>query len=134
MNHLSVEKACFIIVKAREYHAKTEPDDLEAGSNAADDKMVEILEDNPDDPTFEELVGAVESLNDEERAELLALFWLGRGDFEKMNWRSGLKQAAEFDGKQAARYIVSHPMASDHIESGLEAFGQSCEAFEIERL
>lgn len=134
MQTLSTEKACFIIVKAREYYAEAEPDDLEEGSNAADDEVVAILEDSPDNPTFEELVGAVASLNEDERAELLALFWLGRGDFDKPDWRAGLERAAEFDAEGAARYLASHPMAADYIEAGLDAFGRSCEKFEIDRL
>jgi len=131
---LSAEKACFIIVKARAYHAEVDPDDLEEGSNPADDAMVAILEDSPDNPTLEELVSAVKLLNDEERAELLALFWLGRGDFEKADWRSGLDQAGEFNAEGAARYLASHPVAAAYIEAGLEAFGQSCGEFEINRL
>ncbi|MFZ0837111.1 MAG: hypothetical protein WAM77_06645, partial [Xanthobacteraceae bacterium] len=54
---ISPEKLCFIIVKAHEFDAKdivTDPDD---SSNAADDAMVSVLEDHPDDPVVAELTG-----------------------------------------------------------------------------
>ena len=53
---ISTEKVCFVILKAREFDVKdvdTSFDD-DDGSNPADDRMVEVLEDRPDDPVDQE--------------------------------------------------------------------------------
>lgn len=40
----------------------------------------DVLQSGADNPTYQELVDAINSLSDPERIELLALTWLGRGD------------------------------------------------------
>ena len=47
---ISSEKVCYIIAKARQFVAKDVVADPDSGSNAADDKMVDVLEDQADDP------------------------------------------------------------------------------------
>jgi len=78
---LSAEKAFFILVKARAFDAKVEQTDPDSGSNPSDDKDVHVLEDTVDDPTQQELIDAMEALNVDERFDLLAVMWIGRGDF-----------------------------------------------------
>jgi len=39
-----------------------------------------VLEARSDNPAGQELIDAINSLNDAQRIELLALTWLGRGD------------------------------------------------------
>ena len=56
INHESV---CYIIIKAREFDVKVDPDDPNSGSNASDDRGVDILEDFADDPTYDERYSAL---------------------------------------------------------------------------
>jgi hypothetical protein len=51
---LSPDKACFIIVKAREFDAKETETDADADSNPADDRAIDVLEDSADDPVVED--------------------------------------------------------------------------------
>ncbi len=90
------EQVCFIIVKAKELDAKVEPDDPDSGSNAADDREIDILEDFADDPTLQELTEAIEALNADQHAELLAMLWLGRGDWQVEDWDEALTEAARY--------------------------------------
>jgi hypothetical protein len=54
---ISTEKICFVALKAREFDVKdADMSSDEDGSNPADDRMVEVLEDRPDDPVDQELV------------------------------------------------------------------------------
>ena len=78
---ISAEKAFFIIVKAREFDEQVAPSDPKSGSNPTDDRDVDVLEAKGDDPTLQELEGALAALNIDEQLDLLALTWLGRGDF-----------------------------------------------------
>ncbi len=128
------DKVGYIIVKAREFDEKVEPGELDRGSNPSDDQCVEILEDYADDPTYQELMAALQVLNVDEMVEILALTWLGRGDFGPKEWKKALRQAREARNKRAAQYLVGTPMLGDFLEEGLAALGYSCEGVEMGRL
>ncbi len=126
MPSISLDKAGFIIVKAREFGAKIEPDDPQSGSNPADDRSIDVFEDSADDPTREEYLGALESLNDDESLDLIALLWIGRGSYERDEWLEARQQAAAIPQPDRARYMFGTPMLGDYLEQGLAAFGLSC--------
>jgi len=128
------EKVCFIVVKAREYEVKVPPVEPDPGSNPADEAMVEILSDYPEDATYEELKAFLDALNEDEMVSLLALVWLGRGDFSKEEWESALEQAREVRDAKAADYLLGMPLLPDYLEAALSEFEYSCEEFEMGRL
>src|SRR5260370_2466242 len=76
---ISPEKVCYIISKARQFEAKDVVADPESGSNAADDRMVDVLEDQADDPVYEEHTPVIRTLDEDEQADLIALTWHCRG-------------------------------------------------------
>lgn len=129
-----LEKLCFIVVKAREFDAKVEVTEPDPGSNPTDDNDAVVLEDFADDPTYQELIGAIEMLNDDERIELLALVWLGRGDFEPSDWRAAMAQAREIHDAREPGYLVGTPLLADFVEEGLNLLGHSCEDVEMQHL
>jgi hypothetical protein len=128
---ISPEKVCFAVVKARELDVKVPPSGLEDGSNASDDDMGEILEDLPGDPTFEELKSFLETLNDDELEDLLALVWLGRDDYTVDDWDDILAEVRDVRERHTVDYLLGTPLLPDYLEAGLAAFGQSCEEFEL---
>lgn len=130
---LSPEKICYIIVKAREFDAKVDPVNENAASNPGDEQERIVLEDFADDPTYEELVAAIEQLNTDEMAELVGLMWLGRGDFSKEEWQGAVHEAKR-QQRHTAEYLTGTPMLGDFLEEGLAAFGKSCEEFEMGHL
>jgi hypothetical protein len=134
MLRISTEKVCYIIVKAREFDAKVEIDDPESASNPSDDKNIDVLEDLPDDPTLDELIGAIRILNDDETLDLVALNWIGRGDYTAKELAEARRQARAIPMNDRARYLVGTPQLGDYLEEGLSALGQSCEQYEKGRL
>jgi hypothetical protein len=128
------ETVCYVIVKAREFDVKVEPDDPDSGSNPSDDRGIDILEDLADDPTFEELSGAMGLLNDDETLDLVALTWIGRGDYTAEDWAEARDQAREIPMKDRPRYLLGTPLLGDFLEDGLSELGLSCEDYEVERL
>ena len=132
--NISTEKVCFIIVKAREFDVKVEPVEPDPGSNPADDGQGEILEDYPDDPTQAELREAIDDLNDDETVDLVALAWIGRGDFDRGDLEEARALARERHRRRASQYLTGMPTLGDLLEEGLDALGHSCEEFEINRL
>ena len=134
MQVISAEKVCFIIYKAREFDVKVDPVEPDPGSDPADDQEREILEDYEDDATEEELRGAIESLNEGEQIELIALTLVGRGDFALEEWQDAVAEARGIVAVRPIDWLIDIPLLSDFLEEGLSAFGQSCRDFELNRL
>jgi len=78
---ISPESVCFVIIEAREFDVKDGVSDLHTGSNPTDDKMTAVLEDHKDDPVTQELTSFIGVMSVEKKINLVALVWLGRGDF-----------------------------------------------------
>ena len=124
MDFIPLDTLGHIIMKARKFDAGVAPEELEEASNATDDGGVAILEDTPDNPTQQELSAALRSLNDDQVAELLALVWLGRGDFDKDTWGEALAEAQVTRNERAVSYLVGTPLLGDLIEEGLAQLGR----------
>ncbi|MEX1206287.1 MAG: DUF3775 domain-containing protein [Dongiaceae bacterium] len=131
---ISPETVCYLIVKAREFDVKVEPAEPDPGSNPADDRDVGILEDYADDPTYQELTGALGSLNSDQLLDLVVLTWIGRGTYGKDQWDEARDQAGEIPAKDVPRYLLGTPQLGDYLEEGLAELGFSCEDYQIGRL
>lgn len=130
---IPLKKLGFIIAKAREFDAEIPIDpDAASGSNPADDDERQILLDTPDNSTREELQDAIDGLNVDEREELLALTWLGRGDYDAADWPEALQQARESATATETGYLLGTPLLADYLEEGAAALGLSLEEFEQE--
>jgi hypothetical protein len=127
---ISPEKACFIIIKAREFDAKTEPVEPDPGSNPSDDKDVTVLDEREDDAVVEELTSLIDSLSEDEQIDLVALAWLGRDDYSAGDWPTVREEAARAHNKNTARYLLGTPLLGDFLEEGLSMLGYSCKEYE----
>jgi hypothetical protein len=132
--NVSPQKVCFIVVKAREYDAKVEPVDSEPDSSPADDQEREVLEDFASDATLDELRAAIDGLNEDELVDLIALVWVGRGDFGKEEWAEARALADERHRRHSADYLAGIPTLGDYLEEGLAEIGYSCDEFDAEHL
>ena len=117
-------KLAFIIEKAREFDVKVSDSDPDSGSNPSDDGNADILEDKAGDATAEELIGAIRELNDDERAELIALAWLGRGTYDLEEWDEAISTARSEHAKRAAEYLIGLPLLGDYLEDGMAMFDE----------
>jgi len=129
MLKVRLETLCYIIAKAREFQAKEQvvfPDDF---SSSGDDWALQVLADHADDMSLQEIKAAVEDLSPEQQAELVALMWLGRGDYALDEWEEASAEALDqyLDNENTTEYLLAHPMVSDDLEEGLIAHGYSCE-------
>ena len=124
---ISPEKVCYIIVKARQFEAKDVVADPDSGSNPVDDGMVSVLEDQPDDPVYEELTAFIGALDQDEQIDLIALTWLGRGDASVDEWDDLRTEAARTHAERAVAYLLGLPLLPEHLAEGLSQFGRACE-------
>jgi hypothetical protein len=72
-----------------------------------------------------EFDGAVEALDEDEAADLVALLWIGRGDFDPEDWEEARETALEEATAPLATYLKAEPQLADHLEAGLELLGRS---------
>ncbi len=126
---ISTDKVCYVIVKARELDVKVAPEELDDGST-----MQRILEDYADDPTYEELRSFLAAQSDDELKELLALVWIGRGDYSADEWDDVMSEVRDVREKHTIDYLLGTPLLADYLEEGLSQFGQTCEDFEMGRM
>lgn len=131
---ISLQKLAFIIEKQREFDAEVPADASDGGSNASDDGGGGILLDTPGNSTLRELRDAITGLNAEEQEDLLALMWLGRGDFTASEWPQAMKLARETRTKSEPNYLIGTPLLSDYLEEAVASLGLSLEEFTVNRL
>ena len=125
MPEINPQKVCYIAAKARELLSEDEglsPD----GSNAADDEGRAILTDAAYAPVHAELQQFIEDLDEDETAALVALLWIGRGDYEAQDWPEAVAQARDRRETPLATYLLGEPLLPNYLEDALAAYGQSC--------
>ncbi|MDE2361810.1 MAG: DUF3775 domain-containing protein [Hyphomicrobiales bacterium] len=129
MPEIAVGKVCFIVATARALFAADgglEPD----ASNPSDDDEAAALTEAADAPVRRELRSFIAALDMDEKDALVALAWIGRGDFDAADWRAAVEEAKGRRGTSVANYLLEMPLLPDHLEDALSAFDRSCEAFE----
>ncbi len=127
MLHIPLEVICYIIAKARELQAKEDVVLPDTPGGPAEDWALQVLADHSGDYTLAEFKDSIAEMSQRQRAELIALMWLGRGDYGIADWEQAVDDAIGDHSVRAAAYLLAHPMVSDDLEEGLIAHGYSCE-------
>jgi hypothetical protein len=122
---ISTEQIGFLILKAREFDAKGGVSDPDEGSNATDDRMIDVLEDNADDPVAREIAGLINALSIDEQIDLVTLVRLGRGDGTADDWDNLRAEVAGSINRRTASYLLGQPMFGDLLAQGLDELGLS---------
>jgi len=130
---INPEHVCVFIMKARQINVKEVSGNEDEGSDGPDDGMRGVLQEDPEDDTRQELGDMIDSLNEEEAAELIAMCWIGRGDFDVAEFAAA-KQAALDDrpGTSTSSYLLGLALLADYLDEGLNALGYSCGEHAIE--
>jgi hypothetical protein len=123
---IALDKVCELILRVREIDIKEQTGDSESGSNPFDDGAADVLTGSLEDSTEEEVRDVLAGLNDDERYDLVALTWIGRGDFEAEDWASAIRTAREREALSTADYLLGIPNLGDLLDEGLAAIGRSC--------
>ncbi|MHB1947686.1 MAG: DUF3775 domain-containing protein [Gammaproteobacteria bacterium] len=127
MFNINNEIICAIILKAKEINIEEElflPGDPDSPET---DDAKEIVSDEKVDLTTSELRYVINELEPDQQRELIALMYVGRGDYEKDQWSEAIKQADNIPAHQRADYLLSKEMFADYLTEGLAKFGYSCD-------
>ena len=131
---VSTDQVCFIIAKARQFEVKDVPTIADPASNATDDGMVSVLEARGNDPAAQEIRSFVNAMDQDRQIDLVALTWLGRGDYAISEWAEAREQAAAAHNDRTADYLLGLPLLSEFLEDALSDCGLSCEDEDMGRL
>jgi Protein of unknown function (DUF3775) len=132
MPDINTEKVCYVIVKARELESEDEGMEPDA-SNPSDDEFVSILTEGAYSSVRAELASFIEAMDEDEQCDLVALAWLGRGDYTGEEWDAALRQAREQRTNKTSEYLLGIPQLASFLEDGLAEFGESCEGYATDR-
>lgn len=83
-----------------------------------------------EDRGAQELVAFIGALNDDEKAHLTALAWVGRGAFEPEDYLAAVENAFAEATVPTADYLMGMPHLSENLEAGLDAMGVDVSAVE----
>lgn len=123
---IALDKVCELILRARAVDVKDGMTDADSGSNPIDDGSTDVLTDAPGDSTEEQIREFIAGLNDDERHDLVAITWIGRGDFEAEEWSEALSTARDREQGSTADYLLGIPNLGDLLDEGLASLGRSC--------
>ena len=132
--NVDLETVCFIIFNAREFEAQEAALDDDTGSNASDDGFRSILASGGGDSTYDEIKALIDSLDVDEQSALVALTWVGRGDFDAGDWEEACATARDRHNNRTAEYLLGMPLLSELLQNGLSELGLSCADYEKEHL
>ncbi len=127
MLELNPEIVCFIIARAHEFHTKETVVIPEEPDAYADDWALQVLADHEDDLTYQEIKSTIEDLEPDQQETLVALMWLGRGDYDVEEWALALAAAHEAHNERTTEYLVATPLVADYLQEGLSLLGYHCD-------
>ncbi|RFF26853.1 MULTISPECIES: DUF3775 domain-containing protein [unclassified Wenzhouxiangella] len=121
------DDVCQLIQLARDFHAQDsvvvedEPDSL------TDDLVFNALEQHGEDPIVGEFRNIIADLDRGQQVQLVTLLWVGRGDYDLVEWSDAAAEADAQWTEYTADYLLAHPLLADHLNEGLEMLGHHCE-------
>lgn len=127
---IPVASVCFVARKLREYETGDLLAEREDPPNPLEHADVEGITGHEDeysfDPVRQELVSFIGDLPADQKMDLVALMWLGRGNATLAEWPSIRADAADAHNARTAHYLLGSPMAGDFLEEGLSTLGYAC--------
>ena len=87
-------------------------------------KVVQVIFLHREGPAAQaELHAFIDGLNDDEKAHLTAIAWVGRGAFEVSDYDEALSTAYSEATTPTSDYLMGMPHLSENLEAGLDALG-----------
>ena len=116
---LNREIVQILIDRAREFHTR---DDVSFDEEPAldDDWSQQVSASFASDPYYQEIKTTIDDLEPDQQMTLVALMWVGRGDFAMSELDEALKEAEDNWTPNTADYLIGTPMLSDYLAEALD--------------
>lgn len=112
----------FIIDAAHEFHTQDDVSFAEEPDVANEDWSRQVAADYGGDSYYQELKSTIDDLEPDQQIMLVALMWLGRGDYSIEDWSEALEHAADSWNDHTADYLIGTALLADYLAEGLEQF------------
>ena len=109
-----------LVMRFNAVMAKEGTDIPDLGGNASDDEVAVTLQETEGDLSRDEITQEIESMNDEQKDGLVALFWIGRGDADPEAWEQTKALARQQHEGPVSRYLLGQPEVGEFLTEGLE--------------
>lgn len=123
MIDINPETIRFIIDRAHELQSDGDSLFAEPQVNPLEEELLGIRDTPQLDPTDTELKAVVNDLEPDQQQTIVALMWLGRGDFSLNEWEEALEAARDNWTPQTAEYLTGTPLLADYLSEGLAVHG-----------
>jgi hypothetical protein len=98
--------------------------ELDAATSITVEGHDHLVEESEPDHSIDEVRGYIEGLDDDQQAELVALVWIGRGDFEPRDFTEAVREAKAGVSGSVAGYLLNMPLLPGYLEAGLDAVAE----------
>ncbi len=122
MLNIDTETISNLLDKARQFQAKEEVSFPEVTEEM---DYLYVLADYQNDPVYQETVEFIDNLRPDQQATLVALMYLGCGDYSEEEWEDAFNFAQDELTEHTGEYLLSRPAVADDIERGLNILGIS---------
>lgn len=120
---ISVEQVSYIITMARDLADALPRDGDDDESHRGEAIDPELVNEHEYDSGYQELLGFLGTLTEDELVSLVALMWIGRGTYDVEELQTALDEARDIGGERAPGYLLSVPLLAEYLEEGLNALG-----------
>lgn len=110
----------FIIDKAHELQIEDDVNFDNEPKVSNEDWSRQMTSDYGRDPYYQELKTTIEDLEPDQQMSLVALMWVGRGDFAPEEWSDALREAEQSWTSHTADYLIGTAMLADYLAESLE--------------
>jgi hypothetical protein len=110
-----------IMDKSRGFQAQEAVSIPENPTSPTDDWAMQALAEHADDAVYSEVISIIRDLEPDQQVSLVALMWVGRGDYDASEWDEAFQYAADAHNERTAEYLLATPLLSDYLREGLDA-------------
>lgn len=123
MFDLNPETVRLIISKAHEFQTDDDVSFLEENLSPFESATLDFQNLNHESTTTQGFSSIINDLEPDQQQTLVALMWVGRGDFSIDEWDDAIAQARSSWTLHTAEYLLSTPLLADYLEEGLDLHG-----------
>lgn len=123
MLQIDPQTVYMLVLKAREFDDLDLPGEPDPDDGPEDTVVRAAMNYYANNPIAQEIKDMIDGLNDDEQADLVALTWIGRGDYSAEEWQETVNTARQRRTNPTSDYLLGTPLLGDYLEEGLIHLG-----------
>lgn len=115
-------RAAFFPMPSDEADMAQQTLELDSGTELSEPPAARLSEETAENATREETAAMIDSLNVDEQAEIIALTWIGRGDFEPAELEVAVREAKAAANGPASTMLMELELFPTLLADGLDRY------------